>query len=69
MLVDVEVEVVSLDDCSQRGELFRRSVNKREADGEVHLALARPSRVDRPLKPGSDDLVEDLERLIQPHLA
>ncbi len=69
MVVDIEREVVALHDCSERGELLLRPVNQREADSEVHLAVAQPSRVDRPLEPGTDDLVEHLERICQPHSA
>ena len=69
MLVDIELDVVPLHDSGQRGELLLRSVNQREADSEVHLAGTHPPRMDRPLKLGSDDVAEDLERLIQPHPA
>ena len=69
MVIDVELEVVSLDDCSQRGELLLRSVDEREADGEVHLALTQPTRLHRPFKTGNDNLAEDLESLSQPHSA
>lgn len=63
------VLLVSFDDSRQRGELLLRSVNQQEADGEVDFGISRPSRVDRPLKPGTDNLVEDLECLTQSHLA
>ena len=69
MVIDIELEIVPLNDCSQRDELLRRSVKKRKGDGEVHLVATQPLRLDRPLKAGSDDLVEDLERLSQPHSA
>jgi hypothetical protein len=39
---------VPLNDCSQRGELLRRSVKKRKGDGEVHLVATQPLRLDRP---------------------
>ena len=69
MVVDIECEVVPFDDCSERCELFLRSFSKREGDGEVHVLGIQPARLDRPLEPGTNDLVEDFECLRQFHLA
>jgi hypothetical protein len=67
VVVDIELEVVSLDDCSERGELFLCSVSQGEGDGEVHVLGIQPARVDRPLEPGCDDLIEHVERPSEPH--
>ena len=69
MVIDIEFEFVPLGDYSQRVELLLRSVKERKADREVQLALAQAPCVDRSLEPGTDDLVEDLERRGQPHPA
>jgi hypothetical protein len=68
MVVDIELEVVPLNDCSERCKLFLSSISEREDDGEIHVLEVEPSRVDRPLESGTDDLVEDFERLRQPHV-
>lgn len=68
MVVDIEREVVVLHDCSERGELFLRSVNQQEGDREVHVLGVEPARVDRALEAGTNDLLEHLECLRQLHV-
>ena len=69
VFVHIELEFVSLDECRQGAELLLCSVKQREADREVHFGMGQPARVDRTLKPGTDNLIEDLECLTQRHLA